>query len=285
MISMTGFGRGRALWDDLAASFTLSCVNKRGREISVNLPRELASMEGEISEMLRKAFDRGKIQLNSRLETSDTSQISPAGLQARIKSLRKNCREMKVPFEPDTRLVWELISTPELSTSATSSKALHAVKAAIADAIKECQTAQSAEGKRLQKDFRARLAELARLHSSAANLAETSLPQRRQRLLKNLTEAGLEIEENDEKLLKELALYADRVDIAEELTRIQSHLHSAQELIQKEGTGRELEFLLQELLREWNTLGNKSQIIELVQTALKAKNEVERLREQAANIA
>jgi hypothetical protein len=210
--------------------------------------------------MLRKAFDRGKIcQLNSgwRLPIYFPKSLGRAPGPNQI--VRKKLPRDEGPLRARYTAGCGNYQHARAFDQREFELSLHAVKAAIADAIKECQTAQSAEGKRLQKDFRARLAELARLHSSAANLAETSLPQRRQRLLKNLTEAGLEIEENDEKLLKELALYADRVDIAEELTRIQSHLHSAQELIQKEGTGRELD-LLQELLREWNTLGNKSRL-------------------------
>ena len=107
----------------------------------------------------------------------------------------------------------------------------------------------------------------------------------REILLKRLHEAGLDIDLDDERVLKEIALYAEKCDVAEELTRLRSHLDQMLGTIREDGAiGRKLEFLLQEVFREINTLGNKSSDLEIIQAVLDAKGEVEKLREQALNV-
>lgn len=284
MKSMTGFGRARALVKGVTVEAQLSSINKRGQEISVNLPRELAEMEAALQEKLQKAFERGKLQLNVRFQTSARKK-TPADIKKDFALLKAACKELRVPFQADAELVLELMqaSRPAETALPNLEKPL---AAAVAAAIKNCQSAQAQEGARLLKDFKARFKKLASLKAQAATLAADALPHQRARLLKNLSNAGLDIDTQDERVLKELALFADRVDVTEELTRIDSHLKAADKLINSAGSiGRQMEFLLQELQREWNTLGNKSVQVPLVQTALAAKNEIERLREQAANVA
>jgi uncharacterized protein (TIGR00255 family) len=282
MNSMTGFGRSHVPLDQATVEFTLSCVNKRGLEININLPRELAGMEMEFSEALRKHFERGKVQLNVRTENFSSSTKKS---HERFEELRKACKAFKVPFTPDAALVCQLMNAPASTCAPMQAKSNKALNQGLEEAIAACKKAQCAEGKRLEKDFALRLEKLSELVLEASEVSRTSVGVQRERLLKNLNDAGLNINPNDERILKELALFADRVDIAEELTRIKSHLQALAVIIKKNPSGRQIEFLLQELLREWNTLGNKSQILALIQTALAAKNEVERLREQAANIA
>ncbi len=284
MKSMTGFGRGRVAAKGVTVEAQLSSTNKRGQEISVNLPRELSDMEAALQEKLQKAFERGKLQLNVRLQIS-TQKKGDSDIQKDFLRLKAACKKLKVPFDADAELVLELMqaSRPSDSTLPDLEKP---VAAAVAAAIQNCLRGQAQEGARLLKDFKARFKKLAALKVQAAALAAQSLPHQRARLMKNLSNAGLNIDTQDERVLKELALFADRVDVTEELTRIDSHLKAADKLINSSGSiGRQMEFLLQEFQREWNTLGNKSVQVELVRTALEAKNEIERMREQAANVA
>jgi uncharacterized protein YicC (UPF0701 family) len=281
MQSMTGFGRARVVGPFGNVEAQVSCVNKRGQEIFVCLPRELEGAEGNFHELLKTSFERGKIQLTARFERGKNAA---QGTQRKFQELRKACLKLKVPFHPDARLVAEILkggSEAPLSTVAIEKAARKAALSAIA----ECRKSQLREGGRLEKDFRGRVEKLAALRDKALLLSKNTVDLQRTRLLKNLAQSGIALDINDERLLKELSLFADRVDIAEELTRIQSHLEAARKLIRDKGAiGRQMEFLFQELLREWNTLGNKSPRVELIRLALEAKNEIERMREQAANI-
>ena len=246
------------------------------------LPKEISSIEGDLHELLKKSFERGKLQLTVRLEGKSTAQAGKVG--KRFLELKKACRLFKVSFSPDARLVADLLKENP-STSIDEAAAEAETLAIVKTAIKNCQAAQASEGARLKKDFTARVGILGELKAQAQKLSEGTVRLQRDRLLKNLAQAGLTVDLSDERLLKELALFADRVDISEEITRIGSHLEALQKLIASSGAiGRQLEFLLQELLREWNTLGNKSPRIELVRLSLGAKNEIERMKEQSANV-
>ena len=280
---MTGFGRTRKTTPEGAAEASLSSINKRGQEIFVNLPREFAGLEGEINELIKEAFERGKLQLTVRVETKKTK--SSTGLEKRVAELKAHCKKLGVRFDPNASLIYNLMKETS-NESAPSAQLEKTITLAVKGAIVACQKAQAQEGARLQKDFEARLKTIDELRTEAEKLAPQSLPLQKERLIKNLAQSGLALDSNDERLLKELALFADRVDIAEELTRIKSHLTAMKKLIAGNGgIGRQMEFLIQELLREWNTLGNKSPQIELIKLALSAKNEIERMKEQAANIA
>lgn len=284
MDSMTGFGRARKTLKGVAVDVQLSSVNKRGREISVNLPRELDELEPSVHEKLQKAFERGKLQLSVRVQTAKTSSTDE-DLKKNFTRLKAACKKLEVPFDADARLMWEMMQSTR-PAEVDAKELPRCVLEGVQEAIRACQRVQAAEGKRLMKDFAARLKKMHTLRDKAATLAKNSLELQRARLIKNLENAQLSIDPRDERILKELAIFADRADVAEELTRIGSHLKAAEKLIATPGSiGRQLEFLLQEFQREWNTLGNKSAQIELIQTALAAKNEIERLREQAANVA
>lgn len=285
---MTGFGRGKKADKQFSVEVEISSVNKRGLETFIALPRDLAAMEGKINEELKKNFERGKLSINIRVEylnKSKNEEINIETLKLQLKKLRAACKAAKAEFDLDAELIWEMMSAQgsvRENNLASEETILGAVKLAIAQCIKE----QTREGKTLEKDFAARIKKMRALKETAKKHSVESLPRQRERLLKNLANAGLNIDASDERVLKELAIFADRVDISEELTRIESHLLALEKLLKTSGAiGRPIEFLLQELLREWNTLGNKSVQVELVRTALEAKNEVERMREQAANVA
>lgn len=280
---MTGFGRARTSSKGVTIDAQLSSINKRGQEIAISLPREMEDKEAAIAELLRGAFERGKLSLTVRAQKSNSKNSAP-NIEGRLKELKTLSKKLKIDFEPDTELLWEMMNTPAVAEKSTENNWPAIVKT-IKEAIEACSKTQAAEGKKLQKDFLLRLKKLSSLRSEALKLSQNSLPLQRARLEKNLQSAGIAIDVKDERILKELALFADRVDVSEELTRIDAHLSAANKLIVAPGSiGRQLEFLLQELQREWNTLGNKSVQIELVQTALAAKNEIERMREQAANV-
>jgi uncharacterized protein (TIGR00255 family) len=141
------------------------------------------------------------------------------------------------------------------------------------------------EGSAMQADMLAHLESLAQIMDRVEPLVPEQVPLYRDSLLKRLHDFGLEIDLNDERVLKEIALYAEKCNVAEELSRLRSHLDQMHATLEEDGAiGRKLEFLLQEIFREINTLGNKSSNVEIIQAVLSAKSEVEKLREQSLNV-
>jgi uncharacterized protein (TIGR00255 family) len=144
---------------------------------------------------------------------------------------------------------------------------------------------RGAEGNHLKRDFIQRLQTLADLTGSISQQAPYRPQRQRELLQKRLSEIGIHLEEHDERLAKELALFADRCDISEELTRLDSHFAKFHEYLNStEATGRQLDFLCQELFREFNTIGSKANDAQIAQTVVEAKTEIEKIREQVQNI-
>jgi uncharacterized protein (TIGR00255 family) len=141
------------------------------------------------------------------------------------------------------------------------------------------------EGAALMEDFQTRLAILRVQVAIVAERAPAVAPTYRELLLKRLREAGLELRIDDERVLKEVALFADRADVTEELTRLKSHLEQFTTLLKSEGEiGRKAEFILQEIGREVNTTGAKANDLTISKAVIELKNELERIREQIANV-
>jgi uncharacterized protein (TIGR00255 family) len=152
-------------------------------------------------------------------------------------------------------------------------------------ALEEFVTMRAKEGAAMQADMLAHLESLAQIVDRVEPLVPGQVPVYRESLLKRLHDFGLDIDLNDERVLKEIALYAEKCDVAEELTRLRSHLDQMRTTLREDGAiGRKLEFLLQEIFREINTLGNKSSNLEIIQAVLSAKSEIEKLREQSLNV-
>jgi uncharacterized protein (TIGR00255 family) len=141
------------------------------------------------------------------------------------------------------------------------------------------------EGEALLVDFIRRAETLHRLVEGIASRAPQVPANYREQLLKRLREAGLELDLNDERVLREIALFADRCDVTEEITRLRSHLEQFSALLKSEGEiGRKAEFLLQEIGREVNTIGSKANDVTIARAVIELKNELERVREQMANV-
>ena len=152
-------------------------------------------------------------------------------------------------------------------------------------ALHEFSVMRAKEGEALLIDFLARIGTLRRLVEAVAVRAPQVAPSYREVLLRRLREAGLELDLDDERVLKEIALFADRSDITEEITRFRSHLDQFGPLLKSEGEiGRKAEFILQEMTREAHTMGSKANDLAISRHVIELKNELERVREQMANV-
>ncbi len=285
---MTGFGAGGAVREVGAEA---ASVNRKGLEVAVSLPREWSALEGQVTELARAKLSRGHVRLTITLQkTGAANPGAPTwdetAVAAALEQLRTLAGRVGVPFTADAELLLRLAqSTGGEAALPSAEEAAPAVLAAATAALEQLAAARRREGEALQRDLSARVATLARLRTEIAPLAPVSISRYREGLHTRLRQIGLEVDLNDERILREIALFADRCDIEEELTRLASHLAQFEKTLAGDGpAGRQLDFLCQEIHREINTIGSKAQHLEITRRVLEAKNELERIREQVQNI-
>ena len=289
MNSMTGYGRGTAALGSHTVTVQVSSVNRKTLDLTVALPRDWESLEADVMAEVRRAALRGKVHTNIELTGAATAAAvvwTDEGVTATLDRLRDLASRQGIPCEVNAELLWRIASAerqPAQSPSAEEARA--PVLAALAEALRGFAAMRAREGRALQDDLLARLAVLGGQVDAVAARAPRVPGAYRELLFKRLRDAGLELDLNDERVLKEIALFADRCDISEELTRLRSHLDQLGQLLRAEGEiGRKAEFLLQEVARESHTIGSKANDLEIAKAVIEFKNELERVREQIANV-
>ncbi len=292
MQSMTGFGRGTHSTELWQATVEASSINRKQVEIVTNLPRALQCLESNVRQLTLPQVSRGRVQLTIRLEKSgaeDSSQIRinhalAKSLEAAFSDLSKTIAREVRPSANDFAKYPGILETNDLD-QIDPDAAWQTIEPALNQALQSMNEMRSAEGNHLKQDFLQRLQTLAELTKFISQQAPYRPQRQRELLEKRLSEIGIKLEENDDRLSKELALFADRCDISEELTRLDSHFAKFHEYLNAtEATGRQLDFLCQELFREFNTIGSKANDAQIAQTVVEAKTEIEKIREQVQNI-
>ncbi|MDR1789742.1 MAG: YicC family protein [Opitutaceae bacterium] len=289
MNSMTGYGRAAAALGTRQLTAQITSVNRRTLDISLSLPREWDALEPDILELVRGTVERGKVHVSVELgneaggppgQTWDTAAAS-----ATLDAFERFLAGHGLPFAPTPELAWQILSSQRGNGAPPPEEARDAVLETVGEALHALAAMRAREGEALLVDFFARLETLSRHVAAIAARAPQVAPAWRAQLLKRLREAGLELDAGDERVLKEVALFADRCDISEELTRLRSHLSQLGALLRAEGgVGRKAEFILQEIGREAHTIGSKANDLAVSQAVIELKNELERVREQVANV-
>lgn len=287
---MTGFGRGSAAADLWRASVEISTVNRKQAEVVVQAPRELAELDARIRKRVLGAVSRGRVQVTVTLERAE-------GAAAAIKVDARLAREFHNAFvelgnaigQPVFPSAADFLRQPGILSLGAgeieADEAWRAVEPALSDALEGLAAMRETEGAHLKEDFLARLETLACFTAKIAADAPARPVRQRELLAKRLREAGLELDPADERVAKEIALFADRCDVSEELTRLDSHFAKFREYLDAaEAPGRALDFLCQELFREFNTIGSKANDAGIAQTIVEAKTELEKIREQVQNV-
>jgi uncharacterized protein (TIGR00255 family) len=288
---MTGHGRGECSQDGFKITVELSSVNRKQAEVSVNLPRQLELLEGQVRDVVNKAIARGrvnvrvsihaagrdsaKMHLNSDLARAYAKELAALAKQLKLKSEVTLDQLVRAPgvFQTDEELVGEQDFWP-------------AVESALNKALAALLKMRAREGAHLAKDLSHRIELLRTTVNGVRQQAPQVAERYRAALIERIKSAGLEgIAPDDERLLKEVAFFADRSDISEELTRLSSHFHQFEELAKsKEPIGRTLDFLAQEINREINTIGSKANDVEISRAVVTLKAELEKFREQSMNV-
>jgi uncharacterized protein (TIGR00255 family) len=286
---MTGYGRAIGHVAGYAVTVQVSSVNRRSLDLTVSLPEEWESLEPAVAEEVRKVASRGKVHVEVEAKVTDGGEEAAwdeAGVRNVLKRLAALAAAEGISFHPTPELLWEVASSSKRATAAAGADlAKEAILEALARALHEFAVMRAKEGEALLVDFLARVAALRRLVESVAARSPHVVPAYRETLLKRLREAGLELDLSDERVLKEIALFADRCDTTEEITRLRSHLDQLSHLLRSDGEiGRKGEFLLQEMGREVHTVGSKANDLAIARSVIELKNELEKVREQMANV-
>lgn len=291
MNSMTGYGRSAFRHKNHEIIVEVSTVNKRNFEAAASLPKEWQALESPLLRIARKSIERGRLRLSVRPEkdasgTKPTSTWDEAALEAELEGLETFALNRGIPFEPNAEILARLATTTRRDLPLPSSKEVEPpLLSAAEEAVSRLAAMRAVEGAELAKDLKGRLDALDGMIDELDRSTENVAVEWRDKLLERLRKADLAPDLDDERVLKEVSLFADKADVSEELTRLRSHIAQFREsLASTEPVGRKLEFLLQEFSRELNTLCSKSTRAESTRIALDARNEVEKIREQALNV-
>jgi uncharacterized protein (TIGR00255 family) len=267
----------------------LSSVNRKQAEISLSLPRALLELEPRVRDEINAHISRGRLTVAVGLRAKEgekKSAINVAAARAYRDQLEAMQKSLKLAGEITLD---QVLRGPGVLDSETAEietdEAWPALKKALKIALEQFVKMRKSEGEALAADLRKRVLAIQKNVKTVGVLAPKVMEHHRGTLLDRAAKAGLEIESSDERLLKEIVFFADRSDISEELTRLRSHLDQFfAQLAKDEPVGRTLDFLLQEMFRETNTIGNKANFLAISQIIVGMKTELEKLREQVQNI-
>lgn len=290
MRSMTGFGRGEATVDQWKINVELSGVNRKQIDVSVNLPSALVELEGDLRRTVTESISRGRVTVRVNLEHTGNRAAELAFDEELARQYIEAAKTLSALGEIETRLTAaDLFRAPGLfrleDSEVDASDLRDTLLEAVGDGLNRLSEMQTQEGEHLRADLIARLNAIEEEVRQIAELSPKVPAAHRENLMKRLRESGLEVDLDDDRVLKEIGLFADRCDISEELTRIDSHLAQFRTYLENdEPVGRSLDFLCQEFNRELNTIGSKANDADIAQGIVRSKTELEKIREQVQNV-
>ena len=289
MNSMTGYGRASALHENLEISIEVHSVNRKALDANVTMPREWQLLEGSLLPILKERVNRGRVMITITAQfVSDagSGEFDTGTIKSLVSQFRSISDEMGIEFEATPDLLFQLaLYSKKNQVLPDAEDVKDSLCGAFSEAVDALVVMREQEGAQLKADLQERLTLLDACVVEVTKFAGDSVSHYRELLFQRLRQADLELDLNDERVLKEIALFADRSDIAEEITRLRIHMEQLGQFLAAEGPiGRKIDFLLQEMNREINTIGSKSNDIRISKHVIDFKNELERLREQIANI-
>jgi uncharacterized protein (TIGR00255 family) len=292
MKSMTGYGRGECSQDGFKITVELNSVNRKQSEISVNLPREMEMLEAPIRDAINRHISRGRLTVRVALHTAAGNSAARMHLnlplaRAYARELNRLARQLKLT---GSATLDHLVRAPGVFQTdeqiAEGENFWPAVETALSRALAAMVRMRAREGAHLRQDLILRVRTLRRATAHIQKNASRVAERYREQLRERIRSAGLETPApDDDRLLKEVVYFADRADITEELTRLQSHYQQFDDCLKsREPVGRMLDFLAQEMNREVNTIGSKANDSLISRAVVTLKAELEKFREQAQNV-
>ncbi|MGF9965573.1 YicC/YloC family endoribonuclease [Bacillus rhizoplanae] len=287
--SMTGFGRAKVENDAFQITVEMKSVNHRFLEMNIRLPKQMMVFEDKIRKLIAEQVGRGRIEVSIIVEGEGLVERKLRVDWSLLEQYKLIMEEAKDKFQlQDSITLQQLITMPEVTAieevENVNETFEHSFYEAVRRAASMLKTMRDGEGERLHKDLEHRLQEIHTCVHAIVPYAPSVIQKYRERLENRLKELhNQELEE--QRLLTEIAVFADRCDIHEELVRLQSHLEQFQEALQStEPVGRKMDFIVQEMHREINTIGSKANDLTISKYVVEMKNNLEKIREQVQNI-
>jgi uncharacterized protein (TIGR00255 family) len=290
-LSMTGCGEGVASDGSSTCRVELRCVNNRFLKFSLRAREGFAALESRLEAAVRERVKRGTVQMTLDLTgpaAPAARQFDESQLEAYLGQLEHFCtrHDLPVPRSIDGLLALPGILADSLPTSDAADAAWPLVSRALALALDRLDAMRRSEGDAMARDMRSTLREITSIAGRIRDRVPAALEEHRTRLLERvgrvLEQRGVSLTEAD--LAREIAVLADRSDIAEELVRLESHVAQFDRLLDEDTPGRALDFLTQELAREANTVASKSADVAIAHAVVELKTQVERLKELVQNV-
>lgn len=292
MNSMTGYGRGQYTREGIRAVVEISSVNRRQSDITVSMPSELDIVESRIRDRVSEYVSRGKVTVRVSLEIGERAwsgkvRFNRSLAKAYAEELSKLAKQLGLTAPITLECLTRLPGVVEPPSAKNDPEAIWPlIGKALSQALESLAAMRAREGAHLARDLAARVRRLRRLSRQIAARAPKLPALYKKALLNRIRAAGIALVSiNDERLLKEVVLFADRSDISEELTRLEGHFKQCDECFRSTAAvGRTLDFLAQEINREINTIGSKANDAVISRAVVEFKAELERFREQVQNV-
>ncbi len=288
---MTAFAKAKKSYVDVEIAVEIQSVNKKHLDIHVKMPQECMLYDPLVRKIVSQHAERGHINVSVHVHFLSAFEVDVIANASYAKSLYKSAKQLAKELgcgEIDEQKLFLSIlrekGVLQASFEVEREDFEVKLKETLDAACKDFVAMKDKEGILIAEEFLARLQLLSDLKDQIAHLARDAKPKFFKRLTDLVQELVGSVQEGDERLIKEIALMADKVDIAEELSRFGFHLEHFKNEMQAKKSGKVLEFILQELSREINTMGAKCQDAQISRLVIDAKSELEKLREQVANV-
>lgn len=288
--SMTGFGRGRLVFQTHDITVDIRSVNHRFFEASVKSPRSVSCFEDKIKSIVKEKVTRGKIEISVSLQNisgSDlTVSVNENVLECYVNALRSVGKKMKVKDDLKLSALMRINEAFTLKkVDEDEEKLQEEVLSVVEVALEKFIQMKEKEGESLKNDILSRLCIIENYVSVVEEESPKTLQAYKDRLYAKIQEIVGDRQIDDQRVLTEAAIFADKIAVDEETVRLRSHIKQMREIFEKDGDiGKQLDFLIQEFNREANTIGSKAQDVEITKTVVAIKSEIEKIREQIQNI-
>jgi uncharacterized protein (TIGR00255 family) len=288
LTSMTGFGR--AISESKIGKLTaeIQSVNRKYLEVFVSLPKEFSRFEPEIRKWVGEFISRGQVSVRIFLNPNQEMLIGSIPDIKILKDLKKKWEKIAKELKMDSSgidLPFLMQYLPVQSRQDMVDEGqLSVLKECVIKALENLVKMKRSEGKTLAKDLSSRLSILEKLITSVQKHAPDATKKMRQRLMEKMEELLKPAADLEERLLREVAVFAEKVDITEEIIRFRSHISQFKEVLKEKSSGRKMDFLIQEMGREINTIGSKSLESSISHLVVEMKSELEKIREQIQNL-
>ncbi len=287
--SMTGFSKTELAAEGMKINVEMKSLNGKGLDITFRMPRQILHKEIEMREFFRSRISRGTLTVNINIEKDDAEKkftINEEVAQQCYDSL-SNLRK-KFKFKEVINMNHLLTFSGYLTQNEVEfdeEKTMQLVKKALQIGLKNLETMKIKEGQNIAKDILQRMKKIQEIVSNITEITQNRIPQERERIRNRIAQIFESDEIDEHRLQMEIVILADKLDVSEECVRLNSHFKFFFEAVKvPEPTGRKINFLLQELNREINTIGSKSNDAIISQYVVTAKEELERIREQVQNV-